>query len=181
MTAMRQDEFDLDEVIAVLERTPASLSTLLAHLPGRWLRATEGEGTWSPHEVLVHLIHGERTNWIPRARHILAGESRPFDPFDRTVQFTANKGKGVGELLATFAELRRENVAALMGLNLTSADLGRTGQHPELGEVSLRQLLATWVVHDLDHIGQIVRTMAKVYADAIGPWNAYLSILRDRE
>jgi hypothetical protein len=179
--AMRQDAFHLDEAVAILERTPASLRALLAGLPERWVRATEGDGTWSPYDVIGHLIHGERTDWIPRARHILAGERRPFEPFDRTAQFRASEGKSLGELLATFAELRRESLAALSGMNLTSADLGRTGQHPELGEVTLGQLLATWVVHDLDHVAQIARTMAKVYAGAVGPWSAYLSILQDRE
>lgn len=178
---MEHDGFNLDEAVAILERTPATLSALLAGLPERWVRATEGDGTWSPYQVIVHLINGERTNWILRARHILAGERRPFEPFDRTAQFTESQGKSVGELLATFAELRRENVAVLVGMNLTSADLSRTGLHPEFGEVRLGQLLATWVVHDLDHMGQIVRTMAKVYADAVGPWSAYLSILHDRE
>ncbi len=178
---MQGDGFNLDEAVAILERTPASLNALLAGLPERWVRATEGDGTWSPYDVVGHLIHAERTNWIPRVRHTLAGERRPFDPFDRTAQFSESQGKSVGELLATFAELRRENVAALMSMRLTSADLSRTGQHPELGEVRLGQLLATWVVHDLDHVGQIVRTMAKVYSDAVGPWSTYLSILRDRE
>jgi hypothetical protein len=165
----------------MLERTPASLTVLLAGLPEPWVRATEGDGTWSPYDIIGHLIDGERTNWIARARHILADERRPFDPFDRTAHFTESQGKSVGELLTTFAQLRRENVAELVGMNLTPADLSRTGQHPEFGEVRLGQLLATWVVHDLDHLGQIVRTMAKVYADAVGPWSAYLSILHDRE
>lgn len=178
---MQQDGFNLDDAVAILERTPATLNALLAGLPDRWVRATEGEGKWSPYDVIGHLIHGERTDWILRARHILAGERRPFEPFDRTAQFAESQGKSVGELLATFAELRRENVAALVSMNLTAGDLSRTGQHPELGEVRLGQLLATWVVHDLDHVGQIARTMAKVYADAVGPWSAYLSILQDRE
>lgn len=178
---MQQDGFNLDDAVAILERKPATLNALLAGLPDRWVRATEGEGKWSPYDVIGHLIHGERTDWIPRARHILAGERRPFEPFDRTAQFAESQGKSVGELLATFAELRRENVAALVSMNLTAGDLSRTGQHPELGEVRLGQLLATWVVHDLDHVGQIARTMAKVYADAVGPWSAYLSILQDRE
>jgi hypothetical protein len=181
MTAMHHDQFNLDDAVAILERTPASLNALLAGLPERWVRATEGDDTWSPYDVIDHLIHGERTNWMVRARHILAGERRPFDPFDRTTQFTESQGKSVGELLATFAELRRENVAALLGMHLTSADLSRTGQHPEFGEVRLDQLLATWVVHDLNHVGQIVQTMAKVYADAVGPWSVYLSILQARE
>ena len=181
VTAVREDGFNLGEAVAVLRRTPSSLSALLAGLPERWLRATEGEGTWSPYDVVGHLIHGERTDWIPRARHILAGERRPFESFDRTAQLKEGRGRSADELLATFAGLRRENVAALEGMNLTAADMGRTGQHPALGEVTLGQLLATWVAHDLDHVGQIARVMAKSYAGAVGPWGAYLSILRDRE
>jgi hypothetical protein len=178
---MRDDGFKLDEAVAVLERTPASLGALLSGLPESWVRATEGEGKWSPYDVIGHLIHGERTDWIPRARRILAGESRPFEPFDRTAQFRESRGKDLGELLATFAELRRENLAALSGMKLTSADMGCEGVHPELGRVTLGQLLATWVAHDLDHVGQIARTMAKAYAGSVGPWAAYLSILGDRE
>ncbi|HZS05670.1 MAG TPA: DinB family protein [Blastocatellia bacterium] len=178
---MKHVGLNLDDVVAVLERTPASLSALLDGLPETWIRATEGDGTWSPYDVIGHLIHGERTDWIPRARHILAGETRPFEPFDRTAQFTESRGRTLGELLATFADLRRESVAALVGMNLTDEDLGRRGLHPELGEVTLGQLLATWVVHDLDHVAQVARTMAKVYTEATGPWSAYLSILRDRE
>ena len=177
---MRHDVFNLGEAVALLRRTPASLSALLEGLPERWVRATEGDGTWSPYDVVGHLIHGERTDWLPRARHILAGESRPFEPFDRTAQFAESRGRSMGDLLATFAELRRENVAALAGMNLTAADMDRTGRHPEFGAVTLGQLLAAWVVHDLDHVGQIARTMAKAYAGAVGPWGAYLSILRDR-
>lgn len=178
---MKHDGLNLDDVVAILERTPASLSALLQGLPETWVRATEGASTWSPYDVIGHLIHGERTDWIPRARHIMAGETRPFEPFDRMAQFTESQGKRLGELLATFAKLRRENVAQLVGMNLTGEDLGRRGLHPELGEVTLGQLLATWVVHDLDHVAQIARTMAKVYSEATGPWSAYLSILRDRQ
>ena len=173
--------FDLDDAVAVLERTPASLSALLAGLPATWVTATEGEGTWSPYDVIGHLIHGERTDWMPRVRHMLTGEARPFPPFDRTVQFTESQGKSLGELLATFADLRRQSLAELAGLQLRSTDLSRPGLHPALGEVTLGQLLATWVVHDLDHVGQIARTMAKVYTRAVGPWSEYLSILRDRQ
>src|SRR4030095_5186952 len=125
MKIMKHDTFNLDEAVAVLERTPASLSALLEGLPDTWVRATEGDGTWSPYDVIGHLIHGERTDWIPRARHILAGETRPFDTFDRTAQFTESQGKNLGELLATFAELRQENVAMLLGMNLTDEDLNR--------------------------------------------------------
>ncbi|HYW73959.1 MAG TPA: DinB family protein [Pyrinomonadaceae bacterium] len=172
--------FNLGEAIVVLERTPAALGALLNGLTDTWIGNTEGEGTWSPYDVIGHLIHGERTDWIPRARHILSADTRPFESFDRTSQFTESNGKDLAELLATFAELRRNNLTALVGMNLTETDLERKGIHPELGEVTLRQLLATWVVHDLDHVTQIARTMAKTYGDAVGPWTAYLSILRDR-
>lgn len=178
---MNDNGLDLDDVVAILARTPASLTVLLEGLPDTWVTATEGDDTWSPYDVIGHLIHGECTDWIPRARHILAGETRQFDPFDRTAQFRESQGKSLAELLERFAGLRRDNVAALVEMNLTGEDLSRTGLHPELGEVTLEQLLATWVVHDLDHVGQIARTMAKVYADAVGPWSAYLSILQDRQ
>lgn len=177
---MRDDQYNLDDGVAILERTPASLKALLSGLPETWIRATEGKGTWSPFDVIGHLIHGERTDWIPRARHILAGDMRPFESFDRMAQFTESEGMSLGELLETFTHLRGENLAALVDMNLTEADLERKGLHPELGEVTLGQLLATWVVHDLDHVAQIARTMAKAYGEATGPWTAYLSILRDR-
>jgi hypothetical protein len=177
---MNNDLPDLDDLIAVLERSPASLAALLEGLPPIWVSATEGDGTWSPYDVVGHLIHGERTDWIPRARHILAGESRPFDAFDREAQFSESGSQSISELLATFARLRGENLEILRGFSLTSDDLRRPGVHPELGDVTLGQLLATWVVHDLDHVGQVARTMAKVYGVTVGPWAAYLSILRDR-
>jgi len=177
---MSDHEFDLSDAVELLVRTPATLASLLEGLPDTWITATEGAATWSPYDVIGHLIHGERTDWMPRARHILAGETRAFDEFDRTAQFTDNQGKSLGELLAEFAILRRENLAALGEMNLTPEDLGRQGLHPELGPVTLEQLLATWVVHDLDHVAQIARTMAKSYATTVGPWAAYLSILHDR-
>jgi len=171
---------NLADAVAVLERTPATLATLLGDLPGVWAFSREGEGTWSPYDVVGHLMQCERTNWIPRLRHIIAGETKPFAPFNRTAQFTDSRGKSLGELLATFSELRRQNLAELAALGLSSEDLGRRGLHPDLGDVTLGALVATWVVHDLDHVAQIARTMAKVYADEVGPWSAYLSILRDR-
>jgi hypothetical protein len=149
-------------------------------LPEKWTTATEGQDTWSPYDVIGHLIQGERTGWMVRARHILAGETRPFEPFDRS-QFRDSQPKNLADLLARFSELRRKNLAALVALNLTESDMNRKGQHPELGTVTLGQLLATWVVHDLDHVGQIARTMAKAYAREVGPWQAYLSILHDRQ
>jgi hypothetical protein len=126
------------------------------------------------------LIHGEKTDWIPRLRHIMAGGTRPFDTFDRIAQFTESGAKPLADLLEEFASLRRENLATLAGLRLSEADFARTGMHPELGVVTLGQLLATWVVHDLDHIGQVARTLAKRHTTNVGPWTAYLSILSDR-
>jgi hypothetical protein len=147
---MNNRTFELHDAIAVLERSPASLGALLNGLPDTWIRTKEGEGTWSAYDVIGHLIHGERTDWIPRIRHIMAGDTNPFEPFDRSAQFKESHGKALSDLLATFAQLRRVNLAALVGMNLTDADLARKGLHPELGEVTLEQLLATWVVHDLD-------------------------------
>jgi uncharacterized damage-inducible protein DinB len=170
----------IDEAVAVLERTPATLAALLRGLPEGWTMATEGDGTWSPYVVIGHLIHAERTDWMTRVRHILAGETRPFDPFDREAQFPEDQGRALDQLLTTFADLRRSSLDALADLRLSAADLGRRGLHPALGEVTLAQLLATWVVHDLDHIAQIARVMAKRYGAAVGPWQEYLSILRDR-
>ena len=177
---MKQSEFKLQDAVTILERTPVSLKAMLEGLPEIWTRATEGEGTWSPYDVIGHLIHGERTDWIPRVQHILAGDPGPFLPFDRTAMLTESEGKELCELLETFADLRKENLATLKAMNLTDSDFDRRGLHPELGEVTLRQLLATWVVHDLDHVGQIARAMAKAYTNATGPWIDYLSILRDR-
>jgi uncharacterized damage-inducible protein DinB len=178
---VNEKAFDLCDAMAVLERTPGTLTMLLDGLPDTWVRATEGDASWSPYDVIGHLIHGERTDWIPRARHIVAGKTDPFEPFDRTAQFRESQSQRLNELLTTFAKLRRENLTALNEMNLRPEDLRKQGLHPELGPVTLGQLLATWVAHDLDHVGQIARTMAKVYKDATGPWSAYLSILHDRE
>ena len=167
--------------MAILDRTPAAVSALLDGVPESFVRATEGEGTWSPYVVVGHLVHGERADWIERTRHILSGDPRPFTPFNRTAMFDESEGKTSGELLVTFAELRSRNLTELQAMNLGPGDLLRTGRHPDFGEVTLGQLLAAWVVHDLDHVAQIARTMAKVYAEAVGPWSAYLSILHDRQ
>jgi uncharacterized damage-inducible protein DinB len=175
-------EFDLDEAVALLSRTPMVLKAMLAGLPPEWTRNNEGPETWSPYDVVGHLIHGERADWIPRARIILEdGEARPFDPFDRFAQFTESQGKTLEELLAEFAALRERNLDALCELRISAAELEKTGQHPALGRVRLKELLATWVTHDLDHIGQIARTMAKQYTREVGPWKAYISILGDRQ
>lgn len=171
--------FDLDHATDILSRTPAVLESMLADLPAGWASGNEGGQTWSPFDVLGHLIHGERTDWMPRARMILrSGESETFEPFDRFAQFEASEGRSMRELLGTFAELRADNLRALGGLNVTADDLAKRGRHPELGAVTLAELLAAWVVHDLDHIAQIARTMAKQYGEAVGPWEAYLSVLK---
>lgn len=170
---------DLEHATDILSRTPVVLDSLLRDLSAGWTSGNEGAETWSPFDVLGHLVHGERTDWLPRVRIILqSGESRSFEPFDRFAQFEASAGKSVEDLLDAFAELRSENIRALNELNLTEADLARKGAHPELGAVTLGELIATWVVHDLDHIAQITRTMAKQYGEAVGPWEAYLSVLK---
>jgi hypothetical protein len=170
--------FSLDEALAILERTPRALAALLSGLPRAWTEATEGDGTWSPREILAHLVHGERTDWIPRARIILAhGEGRPFDPFDR--EGHASLPADPAALLAEFASARAESVAALRAMRLSEKDLDRAGRHPAFGRVTLRQLLATWVVHDLGHLRQAARVMAKRYGEDVGPWIAYLPVLRE--
>jgi len=172
-------EFRFDEALPILRRTPRVISGLLEDLPPSWSTATEGPGTWSPFDVVGHLIHGERADWMPRVEHVLRyGDSVPFPTFDRDAMFEASKGRSLAALLATFAEVRAESLARLDALSLTDADLERCGRHPEFGVVTLRQHLATWVAHDLGHIAQIVRVMARQYRDAVGPWRAYLSLLR---
>lgn len=171
-------DFDLADGIPVLRRTPAVIRALLADLPDAWLRATEGPDTWSPFDVLGHLIDGEETDWIPRARIILArGPSPAFEPFDRFRHLRLNRDAPAAELLDRFARLRSANLATLEGFRLTPAELALEGLHPKLGRVTLRQLLATWVAHDLGHVGQVVRVMAKQYGDAVGPWRRYLPVL----
>ena len=170
--------FDLTTGIAVLERTPQTLRAMLAGLPPAWTDATEGPDTWSPYVIVGHLIHGERTDWIPRARIILAqGPQRRFTPYDRYAQFRESQGKSLAQLLDEFAQLRAENLATLAGWQLTDAQLALEGEHPEFGPVTLRQLLATWVGHDLGHIAQAARVMAKQYREAVGPWRAYLPVM----
>ena len=171
-------DFDLAAGTAVLERTPHALRALLAGLPPAWTDATEGPETWSPRVVVGHLLHGERTDWIPRARLILAqGPQRRFTPFDRFAQLHESGGKPLDELLDEFARLRAESLATLAGWRLTDGQLALEGEHPEFGPVTLRQLLATWVAHDLAHLAQVARVMAKQYREAVGPWRAYLSVM----
>jgi hypothetical protein len=175
---MNATTFDPFEALPVLRRTPGVLRTLLDGIPGPWIHATEGPDTWSPFDVVGHLIHGERTDWIPRIEHILAhGDKVPFPVFDRFAQFEASKGRELAELLDTFADLRTANLDRLAALRLTPSDLARPGLHPALGGVTLGQHLSSWVVHDLGHLAQVTRVMAKRYREAVGPWREYLPIL----
>lgn len=182
MTAPTRRSLVVEEAAAVLARTPAALEALLRGLPEDWIGANEGGETWSPFDVIGHLIHGEKTDWMPRVRIILEhGERRPFDKFDRFAQLAASEGRSLGSLLEEFAALRDENVRQLLRLRLSEADLDRRGRHPELGGVTLRQLLATWVAHDLDHVVQISRVLARQYSDEVGPWRAYLRVISGQQ
>jgi hypothetical protein len=170
---------NLQQIISLLSRTPAALDALLRGLPEVLTLSNEGEGTWSAYDVVGHLIHGERTDWIPRAKRILeSGESVPFDPFDRLAQTRESEGKLLDQLLDEFARLRAENIAELRALNLGSADLALRGRHPALGVVTLSELLSTWAAHDLTHLHQISRIMAHQYRDAVGPWTAFLGVMQ---
>lgn len=171
--------FNLERSIEILERTPLVLKTMLAGLSEEWTSTNEGKETWSAYDVVGHLIHGERTDWIPRAEVILSsGGSKKFTPFDRFAQLQDSKGKSLAELLNEFQELRNQNIQFLRNKKITAENLEEKGIHPDFGEVTLSQLLATWVVHDLNHIAQISRVMAKQYKDAVGPWKVYLRVLQ---
>ncbi len=171
-------DFDLARGIPTLARAPQVLTALLVDLPEVWTAANDGADTWSAYDVVGHLIHGERTDWIPRARRILdKGRSVPFDTFDRTAQFAESRGKSLHDLLTEFAELRAGNVRDLEALRLTASDMRREGMHPQLGVVTMGQLLTTWVAHDLNHVGQVAEVMSRQYREAVGPWRAYLDIL----
>ena len=168
----------LNDAVAVLERTPTVLRALLSDLPAEWTTCNEGPDTFSAFDNVGHLIHGERTDWIARARIILAqGDDRRFQPFDRFAQQQESAGKTLAQLLDEFTMLRAQNLELLRSWQLSERELALTGEHPELGTVTLVQLVATWVVHDLGHLAQIARVMAKRYAAAVGPWQAYLPIL----
>jgi hypothetical protein len=171
-------DYQYEQAVAILRRTPATLTALLRGLPEAWTTSTEGPDTWSAYDIVGHLLHGEEADWIARARIILEqGEQRPFDSFNRTAMFEQYQGFSLDQLLAAFAQARANNLATLDELHITPEQLARTGMHPALGTVTLSQLLATWVAHDLNHIGQIVEVMAHQYAEAVGPWSAYLAIL----
>lgn len=171
-------EFQLPLAIEILERTPATFRALLGGVSEAWTTPNEGPDTFSAFDNLGHVIHGERADWIPRARIILArGENRRFEPFDRFAQYRESEGKSTAQLLDEFERLRAENVATLRGWKLGDRELALEGEHPAFGAVTLRQLLATWVAHDLGHIAQTSRVLAKQYREAVGPWRAYLPIL----
>ena len=172
-------EHNLQHTISLLTRTPASLNALLRDLPEMWTFRNEGENTWSAFDVIAHLIHAERTDWMPRARTVLQfGETQTFKSFDRGGNVRESKGKSMAQVLDEFARLRSENLTELAALNLRQEDLDRRGRHPALGVVTLSELLATWAAHDLTHLHQISRIMAHQYRAAVGPWSAYLGVLQ---
>ncbi|MEJ7813212.1 MAG: DinB family protein [Gemmatimonadaceae bacterium] len=171
-------QFQLTDALEILERTPATFRALLGDLPDVWTAPNEGPDTFSAFDNVGHLIHGERTDWVPRARIILAqGPSRRFEPYDRFAQYWESRGKSMAELLDEFARLRAENLATVRGWQLSERELALEGEHSALGPVTLRQLLATWVAHDLGHVAQTARVLAKQYREAVGPWRAYLPVL----
>ena len=172
-------EFDLNKTFEILERTPRVLQTLLQDISPGWSQHNEGGDTWSPFDVEGLLIHGEKTDWVPRAEIILGNApDKTFESFDRFAQFEASQGKTLETLLDTFAQLRAQNLNKLRAMNLSAEDLQKEGIHPQLGKATLKQLLSTWTVHDLGHIAQISRVMAKQYASEVGIWSAYLGILK---
>jgi hypothetical protein len=171
-------QHNLHNTVALLARTPATLNALLRDLPDNWVLRNEGENTWSAFDVVGHLIHGERTDWMPRARMILQfGEARTFEPFDRFAQARESQNKSLAQLLDEFSRLRSENLEELRALNLRPEDLQRRGRHPALGVVTLSELLATWAAHDLTHLHQTSRIMAHQYRQAVGPWSRFLGVM----
>jgi len=171
-------QFDLAQGRLVLERTPPKMRALLGGLPDAWTQSNEGANTWSPHDVVAHLINGERTDWVPRARLILAGDATAtFVPFDREGFFVEARARPLSELLDLFASLRAESLATLDAMRIGPRELDLTAQHPGLGQVTMRQLLSAWVVHDLGHVVQVSRTLARQLTADVGPWTAYLGVL----
>ena len=172
--------FDLSKSFTILERTPEVLKTLLKDLPEDWTSANEGGQSWSPFIIVGHLLHGEKTDWLTRTKIILSdAEDKIFAPFDRLAQIKDNRGRKMGELLDEFAQRRRANLEEIKKLNITEEMLDKTGRHPALGEVSLGNLLTTWMTHDLNHLYQITRVLAKQFKEETRPWVEYLRILRD--
>lgn len=171
-------KFDLEKSIDILERTPKVLNTMLSGLSEDWIQVNEGPETWSPYDIIGHYIQGEKKDWISRAKIILTeGGDKEFSPFDRFAQFEESKGKTLEQLLQEFQDLRTSNIIELKNLKISQDQLDLEGVHPSFGKVSLRELLSTWVVHDLNHISQISRVLANQYKEEVGPWNAYLRIL----
>ncbi|MDQ6787571.1 MAG: DinB family protein [Acidobacteriota bacterium] len=172
-------KFQIEKAVEILSQTPATVKSLLGNLSDDWIKNEADAEDWSPFDIVGHLIHGEETDWIPRAEIILGqGESPTFEPFDRFAQFEKSKGKTLNELIETFAALRTKNLETLREMNLTEEKLNLKGTHPELGEVTLEQLLATWTVHDLNHIKQVATVLARKCAENVGVWKKYLSILQ---
>ena len=170
-------EFSIDKALEVLRQTPNTIQSLLENLSDEWIFSNEGPKTWSTFDIVGHLIHGEKTDWIPRLNIILYEENKHFVPFDRFAQFEDSKSKSLQDLLHEFSSLRNENLIYLSSLSLSDTQLKMTGIHPELGTVTAKQLLSTWAVHDLSHIAQITRVLAKQYKNEVGPWTQYISIL----
>lgn len=173
-------KFYLKNSIQILENTPDVLHSLISDLPEEWIKANEGDETWSPFDIVGHLIHGEKTDWIERLKIILSDNTnKPFTPFDRFAQFTESENKSINELLSEFKTLRQHNIKILKELDLKEEVFDKEGVHPEFGKVTLSQMLSAWTVHDLDHLAQISRVMAFQYKEAAGPWKKYLRILND--
>ena len=171
-------KFNLEESIRILKRTPSVLESYLLDYPNEWIKSNEGKNSWSPYDIVGHLIIGEKTDWLIRINIILNDtKNKSFEEFDRFAQFNTDQNKAIDDLLIEFRKLRESNLKKLISLNITNDDLARTGIHPELGTVTLQQLIATWVVHDLGHIAQISRVMAKQYKSEVGPWIDFLTVL----
>ncbi|MBK7357609.1 MAG: DinB family protein [Saprospiraceae bacterium] len=171
--------FELNKAIEILTQTPKTVESMLSGLSEEWVFVTEGDNTWSAYDIVGHLIHGEKTDWIPRMEIILStSNERVFEPFDRFAQFQNSKDQNIQQLLSEFSALRAKNIDRLMQTRITFTDLEKTAIHPAFGTVTLSQLLSTWVVHDLNHIAQISRVLAKQYKNEVGPWTEYLKILR---
>ena len=171
-------KYDLEQAISVLQKTPKVMKTFLGGLSSEWTTNNEGSDSWSPYDVIGHLVHGEKTDWMPRLEIVLSEKgNKTFTPYDRFAQFEMSKGKSLNDLLSEFETLRKENLVTLQSKKLTAKDLQRQGIHPELGPVTLSEMLSAWVVHDLGHIAQVSRVMAKQYKGEVGPWTRYLTIL----
>jgi hypothetical protein len=178
ITTSTHMEFNLNRSLEILSSTPGVLEHLLSGLSDEWLFSNEGENTWSPHTVLGHLIYADETNWIARAKKILSDVDNKFEPFNRAAQFELYNNMMIRDLLMRFSQVRKNSLKELSSIEINERTLSRKGIHPDFGEVTLLQLLATWTVHDLDHLNQISRVLAKQYSDAVGPWRGFLGVLK---